>query len=195
VIRILILTPELRKELKAPLGLLVTGSFEETSRKIAELVNKKKPQRLIAVGDRVSRNLIKSKIPLDVAIIDLKVMRRPIFPIRFKTENTFRASNPAGTLSEEAWVAVEKAVNSPGRSKVIIEGEEDLLTLVAVLSAPNGSMVVYGQPKQGIVVLDVNEETKRRIRGIIERMEKSGMRDPKNNINKEDLSFQSIKRQ
>jgi len=174
VIRILILTPELRKELKTPLGLLVTGSFEETSRKIAELVNKKKPQRLIAVGDRVSRNLIKSKIPLDVAIIDLKVMRRPISPIRFETENTFQASNPAGTLSEEAWIAVERAVNSPGRSKVIIEGEEDLLTLVAVLSAPNGSMVVYGQPKQGIVVLDVNEETKRRIRGIIERMGKRG---------------------
>jgi len=195
VIRILILTPELRKELKAPLGLLVTGSFEETSRKIAELVNKKKPQRLIAVGDRVSRNLIKSKIPLDVAIIDLKVMRRPISPIRFETENTFRASNPAGTLSEEAWIAVEKAVNSPGRSKVIIEGEEDLLTLVAVLSAPNGSMVVYGQPKQGIVVLDVDEETKRRIRGIIERMGKKSIGDPKNNINKEDSSFQSIKRQ
>lgn len=174
MIRILILTPELRKELKAPLGLLVTGSFEETSRKIAELVNKKKPQRLIAVGDRVSRNLIKSKIPLDVAIIDLKVMRRPISPIKFETENTFRASNPAGTLSEEAWIAVERAVNSSGRSKVIIEGEEDLLTLVAVLSAPNGSMVVYGQPKQGIVVLDVNEETKRRIRGIIERMGKRG---------------------
>lgn len=172
MIRILILTPELRKELKAPLGLLITGSFEETSRKIAELVNEKKPKRLIAVGDRVSRNMIRNRIPLDVAIVDSKVMRRPISPIKFETEDTFQASNPSGTLSKEAWVAVERAVNSHGRSKVIIEGEEDLLTLVAVLSAPNGSMVVYGQPKRGIVVLDVNEETKRRIRSIIERMEK-----------------------
>jgi len=172
VIRILILTPELRKELKAPLGLLIKGSFKETSRKIAELVREKKPPRLIAVGDRVSRNMIKNRIPLDVAVVDSKVMRRPISPIRFKTENTFQVSNPAGTLTGEAWRAVEEAVNSPGRSKVIVNGEEDLLTLIAVLSAPNGSLVIYGQPRQGIVVVEVNEETRRKFRGIIERMEK-----------------------
>ena len=170
MIRILILTPELRKKLKAPLGTLIKGSYEETSRKIAELVDDKRPTKLIAVGDRVSRNLIKNRILLDVAIVDSKVMRRPISPLKFETENTFRASNPAGTLTEEARIAVERAVNSSGRSKVIIEGEEDLLTLIAVLSAPDGSMVVYGQPKQGIVVLNVNEETKRKVREIIEKM-------------------------
>jgi len=172
VSRILILTPELRKELKAPLGLLIKGSFNHTARKIAELIDEKKPKKLIAVGDRVSRNMIKNKIALDVAIVDFRVMRRPISPLTFKAENTFQASNPAGTLTEEAWKTVERAINSPGRSKVIIKGEEDLLTLVAVLSAPNGSMVIYGQPKQGIVVLDVNEETKRKVREVIERMEK-----------------------
>ncbi len=172
MIRILILTPELRKELKAPLGLLIKGSFRETARKIAELVNEKKPIKLIAVGDRVSRNIIKSKIALDVAVVDSRVMRRPISPLTFEVDNTFQARNPAGTLTEEAWTAVEMAIKSPGRSKVIVEGEEDLLTLVAVLSAPNGSMVVYGQPKEGIVVLDVNEETKRKVREIIKRMEK-----------------------
>jgi len=172
VIRILILTSELRKELKAPLGLLIEGSFKETARKIAELVEKKKPRKLIAVGDRVSRNMIENNIALDVAVVDSKVMRKPISPLIFKADNIFQANNPAGTLTEEAWMAVERAVNSSGRSKVIIEGEEDLLTLIAVLSAPNGSMVIYGQPKQGVVVLDVNEETKRKVREIIGRMRK-----------------------
>lgn len=171
-----LLTLELRKKLKAPLGLLIRGSFKQTSMKIAKLVNEKKPKKLIAVGDRVSSNLIKNRIALDVAVIDSKVMRRPISPLIFEADNIFHASNPAGTLTEEAWAAVERAVKSPGRSKVIIEGEEDLLTLVAVLSAPNGSIVVYGQPKQGVVVLDVNEEMKRKVREIIERMEKK----PKN---------------
>jgi len=175
VSRILILTPELRKELKSPLGLLIKGSFNQTAKKLAELIDRKRPVRLIAVGDRVSRNMLKNDIGLDVAIVDFKIMRKPIspvFPSTFKADNTFRASNPAGTLTDEAWEAVERAVNSPGRSRVIIEGEEDLLALVAVLSAPNGSMVIYGQPREGIVVLDVNEEMKRKVREIIERMER-----------------------
>jgi len=172
VIRIRILPPELRRELKSPLGLLIKGSFKETSRKLAELLDEKKPKKIIAIGDRVSRNMIKNGIALDVAVVDSRVMRKPISPLKFEADNTFQASNPPGTLTEEAWTAVEKAVNSPGKSKVMIKGEEDLLTLVAVLSAPNGSVVVYGQPKEGIVVLEVNEETKRKVRGIIERMEK-----------------------
>jgi len=40
-----------------------------------------------------------------------------------------------------------------------------------VLSAPYDSMVVYGQPRKGIVVIDVTEATKRKIRDIVERME------------------------
>jgi len=172
VIRIRILPVELRKELKSPLGLLITGSFKQTSRKLAELINERKPKKLIAVGDRVSRNIINNRIALDVAVIDFRVRRKPASPLMFEADNIFQASNPPGTLTDEAWKAVERAVNSPGRSKVIIKGEEDLLTLVAVLSAPNGSMVVYGQPKQGIVVLEVNEEIKRKVRGIIERMKK-----------------------
>ena len=173
MIGILILPLELRRELKNPLGLLIKGSFKQTSRKLAELVNEKKPRKLIAVGDRVSRNIINNRIALDVAVVDFRVMRKPISPLTFKADNTFQVSNPPGTLTEEAWTAVERAVNSSGKSKVIVKGEEDLLTLVAVLSAPNGSMVVYGQPRQGIVVLDVNEKTKRKVREIIERMEKT----------------------
>ena len=158
--------------MKAPLGLLIKGTFKETSEKIAELVNEKKPERLIAVGDRVSENMIKNEIPLDVAIVDSRIMRRSVSPIKFEAKNTFHASNPAGTITEEAWRAVERAIEASGRSKVIIEGEEDLLTLVAALSAPNGSIVVYGQPKLGVVIVNVNEEMKRKCREIIKMMKK-----------------------
>jgi hypothetical protein len=40
-----------------------------------------------------------------------------------------------------------------------------------VLSAPVNSVVVYGQPKEGIVVVRVTDDAKRRIREIIERMD------------------------
>jgi uncharacterized protein (UPF0218 family) len=41
-----------------------------------------------------------------------------------------------------------------------VEGEEDLLTIVAVLYAPDGSFVVYGQPNEGIVVVKATPEKK-----------------------------------
>ncbi len=54
---------------------------------------------------------------------------------------------------------------------MVVDGEEDLLTLVAVLCAPENSLVVYGQPHEGIVVVKVTEKTKRKIRRIVEAME------------------------
>ena len=166
-----VLTPELRKELKVPLGLLIRGSFRYTTDKLKEMVDDKKPEKLIAVGDRVSRNIIRKGIRLDVAIVDHRVMRKPIGPIKFETAKTCRVCNPPGTLTDEAWQVMGEAVRYNGRVKVVVEGEEDLLTLAAVLSAPQGSMVVYGQPKSGIVVIDVTEATKEKFREIVERMD------------------------
>ena len=172
MIGIFVLTPELRKELKAPLGPLIKGSFEETSRKIAKLVADKKPKKLITVGDQVTMNMVSNNIYPDVAIVDSKVMRKTISPVKFEADIVFQTNNPPGTITEESWKAIEKAINSPGRSKVMVNGEEDLLTIVAVLSAPYGSIVIYGQPKQGVVVLEVEEEVKKRFQGIIKRMKK-----------------------
>jgi len=165
------LTPKLREKLKAPLGLLIQGSFRYTMKKLKELIEEAPPEKLIAVGDRVSRNMISKDMPLDVVIIDNKVMRKPIKPVELGTDRTYRVTNPAGTISPEAFKAIKEAVSLEGRSKILVEGEEDLLTLVAVLSAPNGSMVVYGQPKKGIVIVQVTEDSKRRIREILEQME------------------------
>ena len=172
MIEILILTPELRRKLKEPLGILIEGSFEETSREISIMVRRKRPVKLIAVGDQVSKNMLEHGIPLDVSIIDQKIMRKVTSPVNFKAENVFRTRNPAGTITDESWKTVERAINSPGKSKVIVDGEEDLLTLVAALSAPNGSIVIYGQPKRGVVIIEVNEKVKQRFQEIIKEMKR-----------------------
>jgi len=139
--------------------------------RLGELIKEKKPSKLIAVGDRVSRNIIEKGMPLDVLIIDNKVMRKAISPMEMQTEKTLRMTNPAGTIADEAWPAIRAAIDYEGRAKVLVEGEEDLLTLVAVLAAPENSWVVYGQPREGIVVVSVTEDAKRKIRQIVGRME------------------------
>jgi len=53
----------------------------------------------------------------------------------------------------------------------LVEGEEDLLTIVAVLCAPENSLVVYGQPHEGIVVVKVTEKTRETMRHIVDAME------------------------
>lgn len=137
-------------------------------------MDKKKPIRLIAVGDRVSRNIIKSGVLPDVTIVDNKVMRKHIVPFRIEADETYFVKNPAGTLTDESWSVTKKAINLKNRVTILVDGEEDLFALVAVISAPKGSIVVYGQPKEGIVIIEVTEVTKKKFHEIIKRMERNG---------------------
>jgi uncharacterized protein (UPF0218 family) len=171
VISIWLLTSKLRTELKAPLGLLVQGSSKRTMERLKKIVNETKPAKIIAVGDRISENLIKSGLLPDTVIVDNKIMRKPVAPLKFDAEKTFNVINPAGTITDETYHTVGKAINFTGRTKVIVDGEEDLLTLAAVLSAPKGSIVVYGQPRMGIVIVSVSEDSKIKFRKIVNRME------------------------
>jgi len=166
-----LLTPLLREKLKSPLGLLIKGSFNETMRKLKELIEKERPLMVISVGDVVSNNMMTHVVSPRVLIVDNKVMREPITPISVEADHTLHAKNPPGTLTNEAWSVVQEALKREKRTKVLIEGEEDLLTLAAVLCAPENSFVVYGQPYEGIVVVKVTEQKKEMVRQIVEAME------------------------
>ncbi|MEM2971552.1 MAG: DUF359 domain-containing protein [Candidatus Bathyarchaeia archaeon] len=167
-----ILTPELRLKLKNPIGTLIRGSYSETMKKLAEMAEKEKPAAIISVGDVVSKNLTESHLFPQLSIVDNKVMRRKIPPIQTKAEKTFHARNPPGTITEEAVKAIQEAFKSNKHAKVVVDGEEDLLTLIAVLYAPQNSFVIYGQPYEGIVVIKVTPEKKAEISEILKSMEK-----------------------
>lgn len=173
MIKIRYLTPTLREKLKAPLGLLIQGSFDESMKTLKELIKKEKPQKIISVGDVISDNMTKHGISLQVLIVDNKVMRAPIQPIAVDADQTLHVKNPPGTLTEEAWTVIRKALRGKQRTKVLVDGEEDLLTLVAVLCAPENSLVVYGQPHEGIVVVKATEKSREKMRRIIDAMEQS----------------------
>jgi hypothetical protein len=57
--------------------------------------------------------------------------------------------------------------------KMVIEGEEDLLTLPAILYAANDSFVIYGQPYEGIVIVKATPTKKKEIQAILKSMENS----------------------
>jgi len=153
-------TPELRIKLKEPFGTLIQGSFNETMEKMKELIEKEKPPKIISVGDVVSRNLHEHGVHPQLTIIDNKSLRNQAAPERGTTEKTVRVTNPQGTITKEALIAIKKAIEENEHTHIVVDGEEDLLTLMAVLNAPENAVVVYGQPYTGIVVVKVTTQKK-----------------------------------
>jgi len=99
-------------------------------------------------------------------------MRKNIHPIPLIADKTIHIKNPPGTITREALEAIQEAIKSKCSVKIIVEGEEDLLTLIAVLYAPENSLVVYGQPHEGIVMVKATQEKKEEVAEILKAMEK-----------------------
>ena len=165
------LTPELRRKLKKPIGTLIRGSFSETMKKLKDLVEKEKPPIVITVGDIVSKNLSENNMLPKLSIVDNKVMRRKIQPIALTVDKTFYVKNPPGTITAEALATIQQALKHDRRVKIVVDGEEDLLTLAAALYAPENSFVVYGQPLEGIVLVKATKQKKKEVIEILRNME------------------------
>lgn len=167
------ITPELRMKLKQPLGTLIRGSFVETMRKFKVMADNEKPSIIISVGDTVSKNLVKNHLYPQILIIDNKCMRKSILPTALPAARTIHVENPQGTITDEAIGAIQEAAKSNQRVKIVVHGEEDLLTLIAIEYSPENSLVVYGQPYEGIVVVKTTQDKKEKIAEILKTMEKS----------------------
>ena len=167
----LVLKPELRQELRNPLCTLIRGTPEETKDELRNLIQKERPEHMISIGDIASQSLLELGIKPQIVIVDGKAMRQQIRPVKTETRKKITIGNPAGTLTPQAWMAIEKALPQKDPTLIIVEGEEDLLTLVAVLEAPDKWTVVYGQPQEGVVIVKVNAFTKRKANLIVQAME------------------------
>jgi hypothetical protein len=166
----LILGDELRAKLKQPLGTFLKGPATETMARLKQRIKAEKPPLIICVGDVVSRNAKNAGINVDVSIVDHRIMRREAPTAETAHGTIFRATNPSGTIEVAAWQAVQEAIERK-KATLIVEGEEDLLALPAILLVPDHSFVIYGQPKEGIVIVKATTDKKREIQSIIDSME------------------------
>ncbi|RLI09881.1 hypothetical protein DRO42_03060 [Candidatus Bathyarchaeota archaeon] len=163
----------MRGELKTPLGRLLEGEPRETVARLGEMLRRLRPAMFASVGDFTSRNVLEAGLEPDIVVVDHRVMRASVEPLSLGGRVEIRARNPPGTIDAEAWGALEEAVTLKSGVAVIVEGEEDLLVLPLIALMPLGSVIVYGQPRAGIVVVEVTEERKRWADGFMRRMEES----------------------
>lgn len=119
---------------------------------------------VISVGDKTTKRLMQNGVIPTLAIVDLQVERKAytwekedwdMLP-KAKTE---LPSGP-GFISTLAAAAISAWAKHVHPSVLIIDGEEDLLVLPAIVHAPLGAIVYYGQPKKGIVRLVVTNAKK-----------------------------------
>jgi len=63
------------------------------------------------------------------------------------------------------------ALDDEAATVLVVDGEEDLAVLPAIVAAPAGASVVYGQPDEGMVHVVVTDETRAHVRELLERMD------------------------
>jgi hypothetical protein len=150
--------PKVLLKFKKPYGTLVEGSFSKTMQALETIVKTEKPSKIISVGDTVTRNLHQQGIIPQLSITDNKSMRKQLQPVTFPEKNLVKIKNPQGLITEEAIAAIRNALAGNKATHILVEGEEDLLTLIAVVYAPENALVIYGQPQKGVVVVKVTPE-------------------------------------
>ena len=166
-----VLPAKLRTILNRPLGDLIRGSAVDLGSLLRSVIAERKPTKLIFVGDSVSRQATLAGIAPDVMIVDNLEKRKRAIAYAYPHDRIIAAKNRAGTIEENARLAVERAVRGEA-DLVIVDGEEDLLAVIAVISAPLGSLVVYGQPNEGVVLVRVSSESKVQAERILGQMDR-----------------------
>jgi hypothetical protein len=158
------LPERLRDELKKPIGRLAKDAREFDIR----------PEDVvITIGDRVTEDVLARGILPKVCAYDGRIERRQV-PVSEKITaleaEKIEIKNPPGSLNEEAFGTMKKALKNEKNVKLEVDGEEDLIAVAALDAAPLGAVVLYGQPGEGVVYVRVDKKTKKRIKEIIEEM-------------------------
>jgi hypothetical protein len=65
---------------------------------------------------------------------------------------------------------IQKAFSSEPPVRITVDGEEDLLVLPVCMSAPENSVVLYGQPNEGLVLVHVTPEIQAKVQKILDSM-------------------------
>ena len=157
------------QRLKEPFGRLLPGTPAQTMSALNRIISQTQPGRVAAVGDVVSRETLIAGVTVNLRILDHISMRRPTTAFNLKVKKTYRVRNPAGVITLEAWDTIKRAMKDE-EALIVVEGEEDLLALPCIVESPDDSLVLYGQPSKGLVVVDTNPKARTEAGLILGRM-------------------------
>ena len=156
-----------REEFKRPLGRLIPDS--EVTRGVI-LGCTRKDSILITVGDATSERITNLGLVPRLQIIDgmeRRARRDVPDPGQLYVR---RCHNPPGGISSDCIDTIRRCLGSSRPTRMVVDGEEDLLVLPVCLYAPDDSVVMYGQPNEGLVIVRVDQQTRDKARSLMEIM-------------------------
>ena len=162
------LPDDLRDQLKNPLGNLISDNDpnkENIIKKIsAESV-------IITVGDRTTENMLQLGLKPQIQIIDgLEKRSECAVPADDIINTKLSCKNPPGEITEESIQVIQKAFSSEPPVRITVDGEEDLLVIPVCIHAPENSVVMYGQPNEGLVIVTITPEIRAKVQKILDVM-------------------------
>jgi uncharacterized protein (UPF0218 family) len=164
------LNPDDIQLLKNPFGTLIHDKYV-TKQKIKGIL--KYAKKVISVGDSTTDRLISFDIVPDISVIDgieRRLKRSHSLHSKITIVKELYCSNPAGTISKEAFLVLCEALTMPGPIKVVVDGEEDMLALPIISIAPERAVVLYGQPLEGMVVVNISPEVQTKAKNLMDRI-------------------------
>jgi hypothetical protein len=162
------LSENLREDLKIPLGDLI-NNIDVNNKNIQTKINPK--SIIITVGDKTTENIINLGIRPQIQIIDgLEKRNQRDIPLDDTISTVLTCKNPPGEITQESIQTIQKAFSSDPPIRIIVDGEEDLLVIPVCIAAPENSVVMYGQPNEGLVIVHVTPEIRAKVQKILDVM-------------------------
>ena len=161
------LPENLRSQLKKPFGILIPDS-EVTKDVISDKISK--DRFVITVGDATTEKMISFGLVPSLQIVDSLEKRSKRDLPAGEPKTMLTCTNPAGEITSESIDVIRKALGMSFPVRIVVTGEEDLMVLPVAVYAPDDSVILYGQPNEGLVLVHLTEEVRNRAKSIMDSM-------------------------
>jgi len=151
--------------LKIPLGVLLPIG-QDNKRNIQKYLSD--DSFVITVGDRTTEKMIDFDLTPSLQIIDgfEKRIKRDIVKLGDAFE--LQIDNPAAEITLQSIEIIKKAFTMNPPIRLTVNGEEDLLVLPVCIHAPENSVILYGQPNKGLVLVQITAEIRNKAQALLD---------------------------
>ena len=161
------LPDSLRDQLKTPLGILLPIGQDNKENIQKYLLDN---SYIVTVGDRTTEKMIEYGIIPSLQIIDgFEKRKQREFP-KLGNASELMIDNPAAEITLQSIEIIKKAFEMTPPIRLTVNGEEDLLVLPVCIHAPKNSVVLYGQPNKGLVLVEITTEIRNKAQTLLDMM-------------------------
>lgn len=162
------LPDSLREQMKIPLGILLPESQADKENILKHL---EENSYIITVGDRTTEKMIDFDLIPSLQIVDGIEKREKREPPKLVNATEITVDNPPAEITSQSIDVIKKALSMESPVRILVTGEEDLLVLPVCIHAPENSVVMYGQPNEGLVIVKITSEIRNKAQSLLDLME------------------------